>query len=121
MLFDISPLARPSPKVPPCGKVFDGHSIWQVANVFVFPVLGKVVGTLLWPWGRPRYKFAFGLGVDAERTQFTELFSLIEAGTVRVVLDGGHPREFTTEGVRAAFKVQESGHAHGKVVVQIAD
>lgn len=80
-----------------------------------------MVGTLLWPWGRPRYKFAFGLGVDAKRTQFTELFALIEAGTVKVVLDGGRPRAFTTEEVRAAFKLQESGHAHGKVVVQIAE
>lgn len=80
-----------------------------------------MVGSLLWPWGRPRYKFAFGLGVDAKRTQFTELFALIEAGTVKVVLDGGRPRAFTTEEVRAAFKLQESGHAHGKVVVQIAE
>ncbi|CAM9540861.1 unnamed protein product [Scytosiphon promiscuus] len=107
--------------VPPCGKWFDGHSMWQIANVFAFPVLSKVIGTSLWPWGRPTYKFAFGLGVDAEREPFTELFALIEGGKVRVVLDGGRPRAFTTEEVRAAFKMQESEHAHGKVVVQIAD
>lgn len=109
------------PKVPPCGKSFDGHSVWQIAGVFVLPVLGKVVRTSLWPWGGPRYKFAFGLGIDAERTPFKELFTLIEAGDVRVVLDGGSPRGFTTEELRAAFKLQGSGHAHGKVVVQIAD
>lgn len=108
-------------KVPPCGKWFDGHSVWQISSVFVFPVLGKVLGTFLWRRGRPRYKFAFGLGIDSERSQFTELFALIEAGTVKVVLDGGSPRSFTTEEVRAAFKLQESGHAHGKVVVQIAE
>ncbi|CAM9900981.1 unnamed protein product [Hapterophycus canaliculatus] len=95
--------------------------MWQIAKVFAFPVLRKVIGTSLWPWGRPTYKFAFGIGVDAERTPFTELFALIEAGEVRVVLDGGRPRAFTTEDVRAAFKLQESGHAHGKVVVQISD
>ncbi|CAM9243633.1 unnamed protein product [Laminaria digitata] len=107
--------------VPPCGKSFDGHSFWQIAGVFVFPVLGKTVSTMLWPWGGPRYKFAFGLGIDAERTPFTELFALIEAGDVRVVLDGGSPCGFTTEELRTAFKLQGSGHAHGKVVVQISD
>lgn len=111
----------PMAKVPPCGKWFDGHSVWQILRVFMFPVIGKVVSTLVWPWGRPRYKFAFGLGIDAQRSHFTELFALIEAGTVKVVLDGGGPRAFTTEEVRAAFKLQESGHAHGKVVVQIAE
>lgn len=108
-------------KVPPCGKWYDGHSVWQILRVFGFPVLGKVLSTLVWPWGRPRYKFAFGLGIDAKRSQFTELFALIEAGAVKVVLDGGSPRAFTTEEVRAAFKLQESGHAHGKIVVQIAE
>lgn len=107
--------------MPPCGKWYDGHSIWQITKVFAFPVLGKIIGTLLWPWGRPTYKFVFALGVDAEREPFTELFALIEAGEMRVVLDGGRPRAFTAEEVRAAFKLQESGHAHGKVVVQISD
>ena len=107
--------------MPPCGKWFDGHSVLQISGVFIFPVLGKVLGTLVWPRGRPRYKFVFGLGIDAKRSQFTELFALIEAGNVKVVLDGGSPRAFTTDEVRAAFKLQESGHAHGKVVVQIAE
>ncbi|CAN0021285.1 unnamed protein product [Ectocarpus fasciculatus] len=107
--------------VPPCGKWFDGHSMWQIIRVFMLPVLSKIIATSLWPWGRPRYKFAFGLGIDAKRTQFAELFALIEAGDVRVVLDGGRPRPFTTDEIRAAFKLQESGHAHGKVVVQVAD
>lgn len=122
MLAGVVPiLTPPQQQVPPCGKWFDGHSAWQISSVFIFPVLGKVLSTLLWPWGRPRYKFAFGLGIDAKRSQFTELFALIEAGTVKVVLDGGSPRAFTTEEVRSAFKLQESGHAHGKVVVQIAE
>lgn len=95
--------------------------MWQIIRVFMLPVLSKIIATSLWPWGRPRYKFAFGLGIDAKRTQFAELFALIEAGDVRVVLDGGRPRPFTTDEIRAAFKLQESGHAHGKVVVQVAD
>ena len=95
--------------------------MWQIAGVFVLPILGRAVGSFMWPWGGPRYKFAFGIGIDAERTPFKELFALIEAGDVRVVLDGGRPCGFTTEELRAAFKRQGSGHAHGKVVVQISD
>lgn len=108
-------------QVPPCGKWFDGRSMLQISRNFLIPILGNVLSTLVWAGGRPRYKFAFGLGIDAERSQFTELFALIEAGTLRVVLDGGSPRAFTTEELRAAFKLLESGHAHGKIVVQIAE
>ena len=40
---------------------------------------------------------------------------------IQVVLDPASPFEFTEEGVRAALRLQKSRHAHGKVVVKIAD
>ena len=59
------------------------------------------------------------LGIDKDRSEFRDLFDAIESGDVQVILHGGRPYNFTTEEVREAFRVQESGHAHGKVVVQI--
>jgi len=50
-----------------------------------------------------------------------DLFALVEAGKLKVVLDPASPFPFTTEGARAAYHLQASRHAHGKVVVQIAD
>lgn len=50
-----------------------------------------------------------------------KVLKLIEDGELEIVLDGSSPHEFTKEGVQEAFKIQGKGHAHGKVVVKIAD
>jgi 2-methylene-furan-3-one reductase len=48
-----------------------------------------------------------------------ELSSIVEEGWFRVVVDPRGPFPFTTDGVRAAYDLQASFHAHGKVVVQM--
>jgi hypothetical protein len=42
-------------------------------------------------------------------------------GKLQPAMDERGPFPFTTEGVRAAFRLQESRHAHGKVIVHVAD
>lgn len=93
------------------------HSAAQALGC-VAPVLGRALYTRLWPFGLPRYTYHLGispvdqLGAAAEAAGRSEF---------RVVLDGASPLPLTTEGVRKAFHLQRSRHAHGKVVVQVAE
>jgi NADPH:quinone reductase-like Zn-dependent oxidoreductase len=58
-------------------------------------------------------------GVDGET--LTEVLAAVDAGRLKVVLDPRSPFPFTLEGVVAAFQLQDSMHAHGKVVIQVSD
>eukprot|EP00756_Hemistasia_phaeocysticola_P059559 Hpha_TRINITY_DN3635_c0_g1::TRINITY_DN3635_c0_g1_i1::g.860::m.860 len=102
--------------VPPDQAHFEVRGYWQAMKVFTFPILWRTAWTF---FNRkvPRYHFVFGLGNP--RPEFAKLFPMIEAGSVRVVLDPNGPHPFTTEGVRRGMRVQESWHAHGKVVVKV--
>lgn len=96
------------------------NSVWQMLRVFVFPIIRR--GS--WSFCNrsiPRYSFIMGLTDD--RTVQTRLFEQVQQGNVRVVLDtaAGSPFPFTTEGVRSAYRLQESRHSHGKVVVNVRD
>jgi len=64
----------------------------------------------------PRYHMYLG---GATPASLAEVCALAEAGRLRVVLDPAGPFPFTTEGLRAAYNLQASFHAHGKVVVEI--
>lgn len=44
----------------------------------------------------------------------------MEAEKLAVALDERGPFPFNADGVRAALSLQQSGHAHGKVVVDVA-
>jgi len=44
----------------------------------------------------------------------------VEDGKIRVILDPAGPFSFDDDGVRDAMKLQNSKHAHGKVVIDIA-
>jgi NADPH:quinone reductase-like Zn-dependent oxidoreductase len=50
-----------------------------------------------------------------------ELFQDVKQGRIRVILDPSCPFRFTEEGVRSTMALQKSRHAHGKVVINIAD
>jgi len=50
-----------------------------------------------------------------------EVIAMVESKQLKIVLDPGSPFSFTTEGVREAFHVLVSRHAHGKVVVSISE
>lgn len=63
---------------------------------------------------RPRYKMVIS---EPTGKDLIELAALVEAGRLKAVLDPASPFPFTADGVKAAFKLQASKHAHGKVVV----
>eukprot|EP00548_Thalassiothrix_antarctica_P006475 CAMPEP_0194148440 /NCGR_PEP_ID=MMETSP0152-20130528/32449_1 /TAXON_ID=1049557 /ORGANISM="Thalassiothrix antarctica, Strain L6-D1" /LENGTH=81 /DNA_ID=CAMNT_0038849999 /DNA_START=220 /DNA_END=465 /DNA_ORIENTATION=+ len=44
-----------------------------------------------------------------------------DGSTLKAVIDSreGRPFPFTTKGVRKAFRLQETRHIHGKVVIQV--
>lgn len=48
------------------------------------------------------------------------LFEDVDQGKLKMLVDPRSPFPFTEEGVRQAFVLQKSIHAHGKVVVQIS-
>lgn len=50
-----------------------------------------------------------------------EVLEWMEQGSLKIKLDGDDPLPFTAEGVRQAFVKVGSHHAHGKVVVKVAE
>jgi len=66
----------------------------------------------------PYYEWYVGGLKDPIPTEtWGSVFRAIEEGSLRIVVDPAGPFPFTQEGVREAFKLQESRHAYGKVVV----
>lgn len=59
--------------------------------------------------------------LDLNDGDLRELLEDVVEGRLRPVLDPSSPFEFTETGVRNAFHLQKSCHAHGKVVVKVAD
>jgi NADPH:quinone reductase-like Zn-dependent oxidoreductase len=100
--------------VVPAGRMMKGRTYREAAAI-VLPLLGTLLRSACSPW-RPRYKIT---GRLHNREDLQEVCALVAKGTVRVVVDSDHT--FTTEGVRAAFHKQRSHHAHGKVVVTVAN
>ncbi|CAM9971765.1 unnamed protein product [Choristocarpus tenellus] len=90
------------------------HSMWQAMQLFV-PALWKQTWTFFVPW-MPRYKF---LVLMAKPGDLSRALNLVDAGRLKPVLDPSSPFPFTTEGVKSAFHLLESKHAHGKVVIEM--
>ena len=103
--------------VPPAGPVFEGHSIIGIMNVFLFPVLWKVIQSRLWT-RRSLPKYSFALALDSDRAHLIKTLELASSQKLKAVIDPKGPFPFTTEGVRSAFRLQESCHPHGKVIVR---
>lgn len=83
--------------------------------------MSKMIVPQLWRAGwtcvnrlRPRYKMVIS---DPTEKDLAELAAMVEAGRLKAVLDPASPFPFTADGAKAAFKLQTSKHAHGKVVV----
>lgn len=103
--------------VPPIGPFYEVHSIYQALQIFLFPLLWLAVKSRIFPSYRsklPVYSFASALTFNPE--PIAKLFEYVSSGKVKAVVDPAGPFPFTTEGLRSAFKLQESRHAFGKVV-----
>lgn len=66
---------------------------------------------------RPRFKLVLS---DPTAQDLADLAALVAAGRIKPVLDPASPFPFTADGVKAAFKLQGSKHAHGKVVITVS-
>lgn len=84
---------------------------------------GGMMWCMLWRplWaaltGAPAYS---AIASFASAADIREVLALIEAGKLTVALDERGPFPFSADGVRDALSLQQSGRAHGKVVVAVA-
>lgn len=92
------------------------HNAWQ-AFQFSWRLLRRQLWTSMWPMV-PNYKWHIN-GLNIRPGHLQDLGRMVQEGELKVVLDPMTPVPFETEAIRRAFKLMESRHAHGKVVVQI--
>jgi len=102
----------------PDEAIFEAESLMGILKPFLFIPLWRALKSRL--WGRrklPKYSFAHSL--EFERSHLTRTINMAEDGTLKAVMDSRGPFAFSTEEVRKAFRLQETRHIHGKVVVQV--
>eukprot|EP00172_Hildenbrandia_rubra_P001759 Plantae.Rhodophyta-Hildenbrandia_rubra.ctg23505.p1 GENE.Plantae.Rhodophyta-Hildenbrandia_rubra.ctg23505~~Plantae.Rhodophyta-Hildenbrandia_rubra.ctg23505.p1 ORF type:complete len:354 (-),score=40.25 Plantae.Rhodophyta-Hildenbrandia_rubra.ctg23505:1068-2129(-) len=74
-----------------------------------------------WTWLCRPFVANFEMFLGAPRGEsLSQLFKRVEEGRIKAVLDPKSPFPFTTAGARAAYLLQASTHAHGKIVVEIS-
>jgi NADPH:quinone reductase-like Zn-dependent oxidoreductase len=104
----------------PDKPVFEVSSTLDFVWKFIHPALLRAVWSRTITRNRlPSYSLAV-LGPD-ERVIVTRTMELASEGKLKPVMDTRGPFPFTTEGVRDAFRLQECRHAHGKVIIRVAD
>merc|ERR1712174_33103 len=97
---------------------YELHGIWAALKMFLFTPLARAVGSRLWKRKiLPAYSFTMNL--DADRNIMTEVLKLASEGKLKGCVDDRGPFAFTTDGVRDAFRLQESRHVNGKVVIRL--
>jgi 2-methylene-furan-3-one reductase len=95
---------------------FELHSMWDIFRELSSALLGRPIWTFVCLPFVPKFKTLFGA---PRGNSLVELFKLVEEGRIKAVIDPKSPFPFTEDGAKAAFKLQASRHAHGKIVVQI--
>jgi NADPH:quinone reductase-like Zn-dependent oxidoreductase len=104
----------------PDTAIFEAHSVWPALKLFMFIPLGRAIFSRT--WGRSKMpKYTFAMSLSEERQVVTCTLEYASKGTLKAVLDPKGPFPFTTEGARAAFRVQESRHGHGKIVITVSN
>lgn len=104
----------------PDEAIFEAESLMGILKPFLFIPLWRAIKSRL--WGRrtmPKYSFAHSL--QFERTHLTRTMTMAQEGTLKASMDSQGPFPFTTEGVREAFRLQETRHIKGKAVITLKD
>jgi len=104
----------------PDEAIFEAKSLMGILKPFLFIPLWRAIKSRL--WGRrsmPKYSFAHSL--KFERTHLTHTMNLAQEGKLKACIDSRGPFPFTTDGVRKAFRLQETRHVKGKVVITLED
>jgi NADPH:quinone reductase-like Zn-dependent oxidoreductase len=98
---------------------FEAHSFWKATILFaLLPAWRAIYTRVTRPISQlPTYSMVF---LQGKREKLTEALSLLKDGTIVSCLDPSSPVAFTTEAVQSAFRLQESRHAQGKIVVRVA-
>jgi len=98
---------------------FELHSVWPALKLFLLVPLWRALKSRTWARSRlPKYTFAMSL--PDTRDVMTKTMDYAAKGELKAVIDPKGPFSFTTEGARKAFRLQESRHIHGKVVIQVS-
>ena len=121
---DLPPIVKPASRggryltLTPDEAVFEAHSLMGILKPFLLLPLWRAVKSRLWARrSLPAYTFAHSL--PYERTHLTRTLDMAQDRTLAATTDPRGPFPFTTKGVRAAFRLQETRHARGKVVVRV--
>lgn len=100
--------------------IFEANSTMEILKPFLLIPLWRFFKSRL--WGRRRLpKYTFAHSVEFERSHLTRTMNMAKNGTLKAVMDSRGPFSFTTEDIRKAFRLQETRHAHGKVVIQVGN
>jgi 2-methylene-furan-3-one reductase len=89
---------------------------WQLLR-FALRMLWKPLVTPWRPW-LPAYILVVS---SVTGSALQQVLARVASGEWRVALDPASPLPFTQQGVAQALAIQASHHAHGKVVVKVAD
>jgi len=97
--------------------LYSVDSIGHALNLFLFiPLFRAMISRSVKRAKMPKYTFAMSLDEDVDCLKDT--LKLASEGKIVACIDDRGPFEFTTEGAQEAFKIQESRHVRGKVVIR---
>ena len=102
----------------PDSPIFEMHSIWAIMSTFMFPSLWRALSSRMRRWSLPKYSYVLALPSTSDIV--TRTLKLGSESKLVPVIDTKGPFHFTTDGVREAFRLQQSYHAKGKVVITVA-
>lgn len=106
--------------------IFKGHSVVKdLLPLFLWiPLWRYLKSRTLSRKSLPKYTFAMSLPMS-DRSVMTRMLKAATSeksndNNIKAVIDPRGPFPFTEEGVKKAFKLQQSRHAFGKVVIEVA-
>ena len=106
--------------ITPDDPMFEAHTMWQILKIFALPAIKRAIRTRTFSRSRlPKYSMAMAL--PSKRTNLSRALKLAGEGKLVPCTNSQHLFPFTTEGVCKAFRLQESRHVKGKVVIKVAD
>ena len=98
---------------------FEIHTMWAMMGVFMVPALKRYLSSRVSRASLPKYSYVLALPGSGDIVART-LQLASENKLLVPVIDPRGPFAFTTDGIRDAFRLQQSRHAKGKVVITVA-
>lgn len=108
----------------PDERIFELHSMWGIVKTFLFPPLYRALYTRYGLSRRslPKYSYAMCLPVgDAGGDVITKTMKLASEKKLTPSIDEKGPFAFSDKAVAGAFRLMESYHSKGKVVITVSE